>query len=54
MPLVDDDDADATPWFSNRMMENYEPTIRGFIVDTSEGNSPYFFTQVSEFELWLG
>jgi len=54
VPLVDDDAADATPWFSNRMMDNYEPTIRGFIVDTSEGNSPYFFTQVSEFELWLG
>ncbi|MDP7312882.1 MAG: hypothetical protein QF831_05540 [Candidatus Thalassarchaeaceae archaeon] len=54
MPLVDDDIDEATPWFSNRMMKAYEATNRGLIVNIAEDSTPYFFTQVSEFELWMG
>jgi len=54
VPLVDDNMDETTPWFSNRMMNVYEATIRGLIVNREEGAAPHFFTQVSEFELWLG
>lgn len=54
VPLVDDDIDETTPWFSNRMMNTYGVTIRGLIVNIAEDAAPYFFTQVSEFELWVG
>lgn len=54
MPIVDDRAGDSTPWFSNRLMEAYKATGRGLIIESGNYSEPHYFTQVSEFELWLG
>ena len=54
MPIVDDRAGDSTPWFSNRLMDAYKATERGLIIESGNYSEPHYFTQVSEFELWLG
>ena len=54
VPLVEDQSGDSTPEFSNRLMNSYQATKGGMIIETGNYPEPHFFTQVSEFELWLG